>query len=94
MKVRRYFVGVFVEAEAYEAVSRFTRGERLHLIKRDGIVGVYHGETYIGNVRGKKRPIVGAVFSFVDSTEAEFYNMNEKEGVMLIRVRINDEPYK
>lgn len=94
MKVRRYYVGVFVEPTAYEMVSRFTRGERLRLVKRSGIIEVYYGETYIGNVRGKKRVNVGALFHFVDSAEAEFYNMNEKEGVMLIHVRINDEPYK
>lgn len=94
MKIDRYYAQVFVELEAYDTVRLFKRGEGLTVRNFGKEQRVFRGEQHIGNIRGKKRSVVGAVFGFVDVVDAEFFNMNEKEGVMLIRVKINDEPYK
>ena len=94
MRIRRYFAEVFVEPEAYSLVRGLSSGDELKLKKNVSCVGVFLGEKYIGVIRGKKRPVVGALFEFERKAKALFYNMNEKEGVMLVKVMIDDEPYK
>lgn len=94
MKIKRYYVEVFVEPEAYEMVRLLRRGDGLSLRMEDSRVKVFLDGKEIGVVRGKKRVLVSALFEFEREVDALFYNMNEKEGVMLVRVKTNDEPYK
>lgn len=94
MKIRRYYAEVFVEPEAYKTVSTLKRGASLTGRKVNGRASIFLGEARIGVIRGRKRPLVSALLEFEKESKALFYNMNEKEGVMLVRVKVSDEPYK
>ena len=94
MKIRRYFASVFVEPDAYEAVRALKRGDELTVKRIGWSVSVFFGDRAIGNVRGTKRPLVNALLEFEPKCVATFFNMNEKEGVMLVRVKTHDELYK
>ena len=94
MRIKRYFTEVFVEPDSYGTVRELKSGDELELKKNGASVDVFLEGKNIGVVRGKKRALVGAIFEYERATKALFYNMNEKEGVMLVKVMIDDEPYK